>query len=541
MPGLRRHCYEIVRKRELHQQRDKFVLNTPIKILFENDSWIVLEKPPGISSHGAHPGDLGLVELFDLHDNLKIHLISRLDKETSGVMICAKNPAASAIAQQIHESQESVKTYSLVAEVSKERPPDEFIIETDLDGKSARTEFKVIEHWGTEYLLLEAKIRAGKKHQIRRHAAQAGLPILGDTEYGHSRADRLYLHCTQLQWPNIAPVKSPLPESFRALRSAMQTNAMGQSQFLEQLNISLAAAVERRGHFLDNRSAAWRAVHRFECPGDFAIDIYGSNLCAWLYEEDSREALLHCLESLCTSYGLSGGVIKSSLKNPHKMGRLCETEVFGHPPLEDFLISEGPLNFNVNLLANEQTGFFADQRDNRSRVRKIANGKDVANLFSYTCSFSVAASIGGCHSVISVDNSHSALGQGMENFKVNQCDGRPGTKFAKDDVRAWLRRQERKGIRFDLIICDPPTFGSGSKKQTPFRLAEEWPALAESVSTLLNRGGEALFCTNSRTLETIWLEKILRENFSEVLRQRTPLDFPERVDERHNRFFWCKK
>ena len=70
-----------------------------MSFLYQDSNWLAVNKPSGISTHRAHEGDLGLVEWLELHHNLKVHICSRLDKGTSGVLLFALNPEAAAKAQ----------------------------------------------------------------------------------------------------------------------------------------------------------------------------------------------------------------------------------------------------------------------------------------------------------------------------------------------------------------------------------------------------------------------------------------------------------
>lgn len=505
-----------------------------MQILHEDSDWLVIDKPPGISTHGAWAGDLGAQEWIELHYQAKCFVVSRLDKDTSGVLVFAKTKQASAQAESIHQLGTAIKHYQLVATPRRSLPGARWVVDSPLDGKPARTEFQILEHLSSGNVLLEAKIKAGRMHQIRRHAAASGTPILGDKEYGGTQFARICLHCSKIDWPGVAPLQSPLPDSFVALRKSNE-------QAPKDLEVNLAVALDRRRGVLHKTANSYRIVHRRELGPDFSIDIFGTYFVAWLYDESDKTALMTAIESCRRQFDLKGGGIKSLWTNPHKRGALCTTEWIGDRAPEGMNVVEHGLLFGVTLNAQDQTGFFLDQRDNRRRVFMQANGKDMANLFAYTCSFSVAAAAGNCNEIVSVDISKSALGSGIKNLQLNALDLTKRAKIVQEDVRDWIKKQLKRGRQFDTIICDPPTFAARGQGSTSFKLEKEWPELARDLARILRPGGEALFCTNSRTMPTQQAADSLGQHFGEVTRFRAPLDFPESVDPVHNRFFWCKK
>ena len=564
-----------------------------MKPLHEDDHYAVFEKPWGISTHSADEGDLGLCEWLKLHHGLSLFVVSRLDKETSGPIIFAKTRAASAEAEVIHVTKGATKTYQFISVLPKQstagaataaqsndarvfsrrrerssrpvhethtsKPIDEtkqkefsvnprrsWRVEEPLDGKPACTEFQIIEELSERSFLIEATIHAGRKHQIRRHAAISGFPILGDSVYGGMPFVRVMLHCTSLNWPALPKkITSQLPGAFLFLKDRLLNCDLE----LLSSNIELLTllALDRRGKFFTAGSDAFRIVHRQECIKDFAIECFGKEICVWVYDEHDLHDAEKSACIVAKILGFSGGVVKSLLKDPHNLGVLSNNSVLqfaesAEPTVNT--ISEHGLIFKVNLHTTEQNGFFIDQRDNRRRVFRMAKSLKVANLFAYTCSFSVVAAAAGARSVVSVDVSKSALSEGLENLRINNLEQQCNFKLAPDDVRVWLERQVRKSREadwehFNLVICDPPTFGKTAGKSA-FRIQKEWSELAKNVAQILHpTNGQALFCTNNRRLETEDLKETLQNFFHTVVRHRTPLDFPETVDQRHNRFFWC--
>ncbi len=507
-------------------------------ILYQDPHWLVVEKPSGISTHRAHTGDLGLLEWLDLHHDLSLHICSRLDKGTSGLLLFAKDAAAAAEAEKIHSGERSKKTYFFIAPRS---PRSSWTETTPIDSKPCKTVFSKVKE-GTVYALYRAVIHRGRTHQIRRHAAAAGIPLLGDSDYGGAAFVRLCLHCTELEWPGIQDrLTAPVPHWFESCLNGISENT------------AVLAIAEKRYPFLSAVTDCCRLLHRDEYLPDIAIDKYGDFLCVTGFDETlPAETILHTLREtlslLSKECDCRGGVIKTSLRDPHKNRLFADMICWGKTAPQSFPVRENHLHFTVQLNERQHTGLFLDQRDSRRRIAKIAAGKRVANLFAFTCSFSVHALAAGAEVVFSVDLAAGCLRQGRENVAINQLDGKNNAKFIREDTRKWLARQLRKKkksprefVPFDIVICDPPVFASGGRGKS-FHVEKEWQALATAVQAILAQGGAALFANNHQAGSEPFYHEILQNCFTQVTRLTPPLDFPRlRGTPRHVSIYWCEK
>jgi 23S rRNA (cytosine1962-C5)-methyltransferase len=120
-------------------------------------------------------------------------------------------------------------------------------------------------------------------------------------------------------------------------------------------------------------------------------------------------------------------------------------------------ILEHGLHFRVDVEGGQKTGFFLDQRENRQRVRALADGREVLDAFCYTGGFTVAALAGGAASVTAVDSSAAALEVARENVAANAVDGARAC-FEAADAFAFQRQLRDRGRHFDLVVLDPPKF-----------------------------------------------------------------------------------
>lgn len=186
-----------------------------LPVLYEDDDCVVIVKPTGLLVHSK--GDYNpepTVETW-LRSRTKLTgaragIVHRLDRATSGVMICAKTPEALSWLQKQFAQRRTKKTYYAVVSGHLKQPAA--IIDMPIErnpkapatfrvganGKSARTEYRVVRE-NDKYSLLELKPETGRTHQLRVHLRHLGHPIVGDPIYGGEPYERLMLHAYQLE------------------------------------------------------------------------------------------------------------------------------------------------------------------------------------------------------------------------------------------------------------------------------------------------------------------------------------------------------
>lgn len=120
-------------------------------------------------------------------------------------------------------------------------------------------------------------------------------------------------------------------------------------------------------------------------------------------------------------------------------------------------VRERAMVLRADLLHGQKTGLFLDQRESRHRVRTIASGLRVLNLYSYTGGFSVAAGLGGAKAVTSVDIAPGAIALAQETWEANGLAA-GAHEAVVADVPEWIQKVTKERRRFDLVIADPPSF-----------------------------------------------------------------------------------
>jgi len=177
-------------------------------------------------------------------------------------------------------------------------------------------------------------------------------------------------------------------------------------------------------------------------------------------------------------------------------------------------ISYKDLKFKLKLMGFKHTGLFPEQAYNwnliREKISKENREIKVLNLFAYTGGASIAALAAGA-SVVHVDSSRGMIDWAKENVKVNNFDDKP-IRFLVDDVRKFVKREIRRGNKYDIIIMDPPSFGRGSKNEV-WSIETDLAELIKDTSELLS-DDPLLFIINSYTtgLSKTVLENLLYIN-----------------------------
>ncbi|MBN2736894.1 MAG: bifunctional 23S rRNA (guanine(2069)-N(7))-methyltransferase RlmK/23S rRNA (guanine(2445)-N(2))-methyltransferase RlmL [Spirochaetales bacterium] len=183
-------------------------------------------------------------------------------------------------------------------------------------------------------------------------------------------------------------------------------------------------------------------------------------------------------------------------------------------------IEEGGLKFYVNFIDYLDTGIFLDHRPVRGLVKKMSQGKNLLNLFSYTGTVSCYALSGSALRVVNVDASKNYLAWADENLKLNGFHESSYQNICSDCFE-YLKDNTEK---FDLVFCDPPTFSNSKSRQGHFDIQRDYPGLLRLIKKSLKPGGEIIFSCNYRGFK-LDPGEIPFEEIREITKQSIPEDF----------------
>ena len=227
---------------EISRRDAEFILSL---VIYKDDNIIVLNKPSGLAVQGGTNTSRhvdGMLEALRFELNEKPKLVHRIDKDTSGVLVLARNRTWADRLTKAFREHTLPKTYLALVNSCPKNPageikaPLEKCGEKSLvspDGKPAATVYKTLDEVGSKFALVEASPLTGRTHQIRAHMEYIGCPIVGDDKYfgGEKRQkyasipDKLYLHAYKIDLSALynkkTVIKAALPEQFKKALAAL--------------------------------------------------------------------------------------------------------------------------------------------------------------------------------------------------------------------------------------------------------------------------------------------------------------------------------
>ncbi|RXV49301.1 RlmI/RlmK family 23S rRNA methyltransferase [Enterococcus faecalis] len=278
---------------------------------------------------------------------------------------------------------------------------------------------------------------------------------------------------------------------------------INQSFFQQLFEISR----EKRTSFeKDSLTTAYRLFNgEGDGIGGVIIDRYADYAVFSWYNETLYQKKAELLTAFRTVYPDIIGAyekIRFSTKN------LPESQfLYGEQAPEPLLVTENGVQFATYLNEGLMTGIFLDQKEVRGRlVDGFAVGKTVLNMFSYTGAFSVAAAMGGAVATTSVDLAKRSLPKTTEQFEVNHLN-LAAQKIIVMDVFDYFKYASRKGLSYDMIILDPPSFARNKKKV--FSVAKNYGELVKDSIDILTDKGTLIASTNAANLSLAKYQKMV--------------------------------
>ena len=253
------------------------------------------------------------------------------------------------------------------------------------------------------------------------------------------------------------------------------------------------AKEKRSAYYQDDLTTAFRLFNQEgDGFGGLTVDLYGDYaVFSWYnsYVYQIRKAISEAFRQVFPE------VLGAYEKIRFKGLDYESAHVYGQEAPDFFTVLENGVLYQVFMNDGLMTGIFLDQHEVRgSLVDGLAMGKSLLNMFSYTAAFSVAAAMGGASQTTSVDLAKRSRELSQAHFQANGIST-DEHRFIVMDVFEYFKYAKRKGLTYDVIVLDPPSFAR-NKKQT-FSVAKDYHKLISQSLEILNPGGIIIASTNA--------------------------------------------
>ena len=228
------------------------------------------------------------------------------------------------------------------------------------------------------------------------------------------------------------------------------------------------------------------------------VDSLNEILFATFFEESSDEnEIINALKDIANAYNYKTFIVQKK----YKKYELNEAIIREIPPF--YIVVENGLKYKINFF-NKNIGIFLDMKIGREYISSISKDKNVLNLFSYTCAFSVVAINAKAKQVVNVDMAKGALTTGRENHHLNNLDTKKVKFMPYDILKSWNRI--KKEGPYDIIIIDPPSFQKGS-----FAATKDYEKIIKKLPELASENCIVLSCLNAPELDSDFIKQKFEE------------------------------
>ena len=253
------------------------------------------------------------------------------------------------------------------------------------------------------------------------------------------------------------------------------------------------AKEKRKAYYQDDLTTAFRLFNQEgDGFGGLTVDLYGDYVVfSWYnsYVYQIRQTISEAFRQVFPE------VLGTYEKIRFKGLDYESAHVYGQEAPDFFTVLENGVLYQVFMNDGLMTGIFLDQHEVRgSLVDGLAMGKSLLNMFSYTAAFSVAAAMGGASQTTSVDLAKRSRELSQAHFQANGIST-DEHRFIVMDVFEYFKYAKRKGLTYDVIVLDPPSFAR-NKKQT-FSVAKDYHKLISQSLEILNPEGIIIASTNA--------------------------------------------
>ena len=253
---------------------------------------------------------------------------------------------------------------------------------------------------------------------------------------------------------------------------------------LENKSVDLKRVFHGRGNFYDDFKY-------------LVVDSINDILMATFFEEveaDIQKNIIKILDEVYATKDFKTLIIQRRYKKDNIY------EIIRGKVSNNAIAYEDGLKYALNF-SNQNIGIFPDMKNGRSFIKEISKDKNVLNLFSYTCAFSVCAISAGASKVVNVDMAKNALTTGRTNHHLNNLDTKKVKFLPYDILKSWSRI--KKEGPYDIIIIDPPSFQKGS-----FAATKDYEKIIKRLDELSASSCTVLACLNAPELDSLFLKEV---------------------------------
>jgi len=352
------------------------------------------------------------------------------------------------------------------------------------------------------------KLRANKQYQLFNGAITSKLFLYGISEGSSQKAQAAAVEKQNNPNKDEGPIK--LGEGAQMVCNRLQKN-------IKKL----------RGWVKKQDTDCYRVYDADMPEYSVAIDVYGK----WIHIQEyaapksvdpqkAESRLRDVLDAVPVAFNVDREQVVLKQRRVQKGKRQYEKQ----DQQQNFMeVKEGNCNLYVNLTDYLDTGLFLDHRPIRTEIESLATNKDFLNLFSYTCTASVHAAVGGARSTTSVDMSQTYLNWGRKNLTLNGFSERDH-EFVQADCLKWLETAQISKDRYDIIFMDPPSFSNSKRMDDVLDVQRDHVHLIELAMGLLRPGGQLIFSTNFRRFK-LERDALKQFNIDDVTEATLPEDF----------------
>lgn len=261
----------------------------------------------------------------------------------------------------------------------------------------------------------------------------------------------------------------------------------------------------------------------------FILDIYNYNAVIWVFDRKKDTTPQHqknyiktITQSILNSLPINETQLHLKFRSKQKGLQQQYSKLSSNK--NTVIIDENNLKFELNLSDYLDVGIFLDHRKTRKLTQQFTQNKSILNLFAYTGSFSLYAYQAGASHTTSVDLNKNYLNWIERNFELNDFKKRSSDTFIYEDCFKFLSSHHYKE-KYDVIICDPPTFSNSKKMKQTLSINTDYIQLLTLCTKKLTQNAIIVFSTNSKSFK-LDINLLPKGLFYKNITQKTiPFDF----------------